>query len=94
MLFVHLYKAYDSVPRVALWCALQKYGVPDVMIELIRSLHDGMSATVTVGGRVGERTTARSQALLYCKHACLQVMLLWCAPAERILFWLPGYLMK
>ena len=29
---------------------LAKYGVPDVMIELLRSLHDGMSATVTVGG--------------------------------------------
>ena len=50
LLFVDLRKAYDSVLRAALWCTLQKYGVPDVMIELIRSLHDGMSATVTVGG--------------------------------------------
>ena len=50
LLFVDLRKGYDSVPRAALWRALQKYGVPDIMIELIRSLHDGMSATVTVGG--------------------------------------------
>ena len=50
LLFVDLRKAYDSVPRAALWRALQKYGVPDIMIELIRSLHDGISATVTVGG--------------------------------------------
>ena len=49
LLFVDLRKAYDSVPRAALWCALRKYGVPDVMIELVRSLHDGMTATVTVG---------------------------------------------
>ena len=54
LLFVDLHKAYDSVPRAALWCALQKYGVPDVMIELVQTLHDGMSATVTAGGGKSE----------------------------------------
>ena len=49
-LLTYSYKAYDSVPRAALWCALRKYGVPDVLIELMQSLHDGISATVTVGG--------------------------------------------
>ena len=34
------------------WCALQKYGVPNVMIEFIQSLHDGTSATVTVSGEL------------------------------------------
>ena len=28
MLFVDLRKAYDSVPCRALWCALEKYGIP------------------------------------------------------------------
>ena len=60
LLFVDLRKAYDSVPRAALWCALQKYGVPDIMIELIRSLHDGMSATVTVGGGRSEPFSVRN----------------------------------
>ena len=45
LLFVNLCKAYDSVSRAALWCALQKCGV---MVELIHSLHEGMFATVTV----------------------------------------------
>ena len=27
LLFVDLHKAYDSIPGVTLWCALQKYGV-------------------------------------------------------------------
>ena len=40
------------MPRAALWCTLQKYGVPDVLMELVWPLHDGMSATVMVeGGR-------------------------------------------
>ena len=54
LLFVDLRKAYNSAPRAALWCALQKYGVPDAIIALIGSLRNGISATVTVGG--GMRT--------------------------------------
>ena len=50
LLFVDLRKAYDSVPRQALWCALRKYGIPENLIELVHSFHEGMSATVTVCG--------------------------------------------
>jgi len=136
LLFVDLCKAYDTVSRTALWYALQKYGVPDVMIELIRSLHDEMFATVTVGGGrskpflvwngspqgcfiastlfilyfglvidtwlgVGVKqqvwkctlnwvgswseSHVRDQTPLCCQSACLQMMLLWCAPVERIM---------
>ena len=60
LLFVDLRKAYDSVPRAALWCTLQRYGVPDVIIELVRSLHDGMSATVTAGGGRSEPFSVRN----------------------------------
>ena len=52
MLFVDLRKAYDSVPRKALWCALEKYGIPEPMLKLVCSLHDGMKAEVTVDGQV------------------------------------------
>ena len=48
--FVSLCKAYDSVSRQALWCPLQKYGVPDCLIDLVCSFHDGMVTTVAVGG--------------------------------------------
>ena len=34
----------------ALWKILEQYGVPEVMIGLLRSLHDGMEAEVTIGG--------------------------------------------
>ena len=52
MLFIDLRKAYDSIPREALWCVLKKYGVPHSMLTVIRFLHDGMQAEVTVDGKV------------------------------------------
>ena len=50
LLFVDLRKAYDSVPRQAMWKTLRKYGVPPVMVEVIKSLHDNMKAEVMVNG--------------------------------------------
>ena len=38
------------MPRHALWCALHKYGIPEKLIELVHSFHQGMSATVIVCG--------------------------------------------
>ena len=58
LLFVDLHKAYDSVPRSAMWLALQKYGVPDVTVDLVRGLHEHMEATVSVAGE-----SARIQGL-------------------------------
>ena len=54
VLFVDLKKAYDSIPRSALWIVLQKLGVPPRMCGLVRSLHDGMEARVRVVGSVTE----------------------------------------
>ena len=51
MLFVDLQKAYDSIPRQALWLVLRKYGIPPVMVNIIRSLHEGMKSEVTVDGQ-------------------------------------------
>ena len=50
MLFVDLRKAYDSVPRQALWLVLEKYGIPPLLVRLIHSLHDGMKVEVSVDG--------------------------------------------
>ena len=37
VLFVDLRKAYDSVPREALWRILTKLGVPDNLVNIIKS---------------------------------------------------------
>ena len=50
VLFIDLKKAYDSMPRDALWGVLRKCGVLPTMLSVIRSFHDGMLAQVRVGG--------------------------------------------
>ena len=43
-------KTYDSVSREAQWLALRKLGVPDTLIDIIRSFHDNMNASIRVDG--------------------------------------------
>ena len=52
-IFVDLKKVYDSVSREALWLALRKLGVP-VLIDIIRSFHDNMNASIRVDGELLE----------------------------------------
>ena len=44
--FIDLTKAYDSVDRTLLWTVLARFGVPQIMISVIRQFHDGMRACV------------------------------------------------
>ena len=39
ILFLDLVKAFDRVPRELLWEVLRKFGVPDKLIQLLKSLH-------------------------------------------------------
>ena len=49
VLSMDLRMAYDSVPRKALWCVLEGYGVPPTMLSVIRFFHENMTAVVRVG---------------------------------------------
>ena len=55
-----LLKAYDSVIREALWCTLRKYGVLDCLVDLVRSFHDRMVASVVVGGEAAPSFQVRN----------------------------------
>ncbi|KAJ2950085.1 hypothetical protein O0L34_g11426 [Tuta absoluta] len=48
--FVDLEKAFDSVPREALWMVLEKLGCTDKFVRLLRLLHDNMQCCVSVDG--------------------------------------------
>ena len=87
LLFVDLCKVYDSVPRAALWCALQRRGVPDVKIELVRSLHDGISATVTAGGGRSDPFSVRNGLHQGCTIAPTLFILYFSFVIDRWLSW-------
>ncbi|BHF63476.1 hypothetical protein SprV_0200646800 [Sparganum proliferum] len=52
--FVDLTKAFDTVNREGLWKNMQKFGCPERFTEMVRQLHDGMTARVTDNGAVSE----------------------------------------
>ena len=66
VLFVDLRKAYDSVPRPALWRVLERCGVPPTMLSIIQSFHVGMQAEV----RVGDATTDRIEVHNGLRQGC------------------------
>ena len=47
-MFTELKKAYNSVPRSALWSVLVKCGAPPTMLNIIQSFQDGMEGSVRV----------------------------------------------
>ena len=53
-----LRKAYDSVPREAMWMILSKYGVPEKLISIIRSFHDNMQVGISINGDVSHVTVS------------------------------------
>lgn len=54
MVFIDLTKAYDTVNRVLLWKLLARYGIPDRLIKIIRSMHEGMKAKLNLDVGVSE----------------------------------------
>lgn len=45
-IFWDLKKAFDKVPRPAMWAVLARYGCPPDFVKLVRALHDGMVGRV------------------------------------------------
>ena len=87
-----LKKVYGSVPRTALWCALEKLGVPNNAVNLIRSFHDGMKTQISINGEMvdekidvdnGLRQGCTVAPTLFNLYACLMVER-WAAWMEDI----------
>ena len=45
-IYYDLEKAFDSVPRVAMWSILERFGCPPTLVSIIRSFHDDMIGKV------------------------------------------------
>jgi hypothetical protein len=50
--FVDLTKAYDRVHRGTMWEVLRRRGVPEAMVKIIASLHEGAMAAIKLGKEV------------------------------------------
>ena len=72
--FIDLAKAYDSVDRTLLWTVLARFGVPQNMISVIRSFHDGIRAYVRLDDRVCSGWFAVEQGL---RQGCVLAPLLF-----------------
>ena len=73
LLFVDFKKAYDFVPHSALWCALRKLGMPDLLIDIIRSFHEGMKAKVQINGKLLEEIDVENGL----RHGCAMAPVLF-----------------
>ena len=72
--FIDLTKAYDSVDRTLLWTVLARFGVPQIMISVIRQFHDGMRACVRLDDRLCSRWFAVERRL---RQRCVLAPLLF-----------------
>ena len=54
IIFVDIRKAYDSVLCAALWVVLKTLGVPDTLIDVVKSFHEGMEAKIRLDQKLLE----------------------------------------
>ena len=45
--FIDLVKAFDSVPREALYQVLERFGIPPVMLAIIVDMHSDVAVEIT-----------------------------------------------
>ena len=81
--FIYLKKAYDSVPRDAMWLALRKLGVPEKTVQLIRSFHSGMEANICVESELLEEISLENGLRQGCCMAPVLFNLYTCLLMER-----------
>ena len=81
--FIDLKKAYDSVPREAMWLALVRLGVPEEIVQLIRSFHEGMKAKIRLDGSLLEHFGVRNSLRQGCCMAPVLFNLFTCLVTER-----------
>ena len=82
-IFIDLQKAYDSVPRAALWTALKKLGVPDLLVDIIRSFHSNMEARIRLDGELLEEIQVNNGLQQGCAMAPTLFNLYASVVAER-----------
>ncbi|VDL97456.1 unnamed protein product [Schistocephalus solidus] len=102
--FVDLTKAFDTVNRDGLWKIKQKFGCPERFTQMVRQLHDGMTARVTDNGTVSEAFAVTNGVKQGCVPAPTLLSLMFSAmlmdayrdeqPGIRIAYRADGHLLN
>ena len=82
-MFVDLKKAFNSVPRTALWMALKKLGVPDQLVDIVKSFHEGMKARMRTKGDLLGTLDVENGLRQGCTLALTLFNIYTCLVAER-----------
>ena len=82
LIFVVLEKAYDLVPREALWVELSKLGIPQLLIDIISSFHENMKVRINVEGELLEEIEVENGLRQGCTMAPTLFHLYACVVAE------------
>ena len=82
IIFVDLRKAYDSVPHEALWVVLQRLGVPDILIDIVKSFHEEMEAKIRLDQELLEQIEVNNGLRQGCTLAPTLFNLYACAVQE------------
>jgi hypothetical protein len=88
--FIDLKKAYDSVPREAMWIALAKLGVSEETIRLIKSFHQDMRARIRLEGETLEDFHVQNGLRQGCCMSPVFFNLYTCLALERWLMKVEG----
>ena len=89
--FIDLKKAYESVPRQAMWIVLANLGEPEETVQLIKSFHQDMKAKIHIDGAMleeievvnGLRQGCCMAPMLFNLYSCLAVER-WLAKIENV----------
>ncbi len=49
VVFIDLVKAFDTIPREALFTVIKKYGLPEVFVNVLKSLYENVTVKLSVG---------------------------------------------
>ena len=75
MCIVDLEKIFDRVPRKVLESAIRKKGIPEVLVRLVMSLHEGTKTRVRVESELSEEFEVKG---VFTKDLCCHLFFFQC----------------
>jgi len=58
--YLLIFAKHVTLFQGTLWCVLQKYDVPNTVVDLVHCFHDGMVATMAISGEEAPRFEMRN----------------------------------